>query len=60
MKKFVKHNIFKILSELSAELNIQTFVVGGWVRDSLLQRNLKSKDIDIVCNKNAIQLQFFF
>ena len=56
MKKFVTNDIFKTLSESSEELKIQTFVVGGWVRDSLLKRNLKYGDIDIVCNEKAIEL----
>ena len=30
--------IFKIIQTVSDELNYQTYVVGGWVRDLLLNR----------------------
>ena len=56
MKKFINHKIFQLLSELSEQLQIQTFVVGGFVRDCLLEKKSEFKDIDIVCNKNAIEL----
>ena len=39
--------IFKLVSDSAKQLNIKTFVVGGFVRDLILQR--PSKDIDIVC-----------
>ena len=35
MKKFLNNNIFK-LSKISKELDIETFVVGGYVRDCLI------------------------
>ncbi len=56
MKKFINHKIFQLLSELSEQLQIKTFVVGGFVRDCLLEKKSEFKDIDIVCNKNAIEL----
>lgn len=40
------HLVFKIIAQLSKELNTPAFVVGGFVRDCLLNR--PSKDIDIV------------
>ena len=56
MKKFVDHEIFYLLSELSEEIQIKTFVVGGFVRDCLLNKQSELKDIDIVCNHSAIEL----
>jgi hypothetical protein len=42
----LKHPIFKILSGIAAEKGIEAYVIGGYVRDLLLQR--PSQDIDIV------------
>ena len=36
MKKFLNNNIFSLLSKISKELDIETFVVGGYVRDCLI------------------------
>ena len=43
--KFINHKIFQLLSELSEQLQIQTFVVGGFVRDCLLEKKSEFKDI---------------
>ena len=48
------HPIFKIISEVSAKLNVETYVVGGFVRDLLLRR--PCKDIDFVCVGSGIEL----
>ena len=56
MKKFVDHEIFYLLSELSEKIQIKTFVVGGFVRDCLLNKQSELKDIDIVCDHSAIEL----
>ncbi len=48
------HPIFKIISECAAEMNTPAFVIGGWVRDLLLNR--ACKDIDIVAIGNGIGL----
>lgn len=56
MKQFIDHKIFHQLSDLSEELKIKTFVVGGYVRDCILNKKTQFKDIDIVCNHNAIDL----
>ena len=49
------HNIFKIISKASQELNIDSYVIGGFVRDLLLGRDFK-KDIDIVAVGSGIEL----
>ena len=46
MKKALLNPVFKIVSEVAAEMGHPVYVVGGWVRDLLLHRD--SKDIDIV------------
>ena len=56
MEKFINHNIFYILSELSETLQIRTFLVGGFVRDCFLNKKHQFKDIDIVCDQKAIEL----
>ena len=54
MKAHLTHPVFKIISECSDEMNIQSFVIGGWVRDLLLSR--PCKDIDIVAIGSGIDL----
>lgn len=40
------HPVFKVAAQISKESNIRAYVIGGFVRDLLLER--PSKDIDIV------------
>jgi poly(A) polymerase len=40
--------IFETLSEVLAAENAEAYVIGGYVRDSLLKRDHHDKDIDIV------------
>jgi putative nucleotidyltransferase with HDIG domain len=47
--------IFEIISKASQELNLESYVIGGFVRDYLLQRDFK-KDIDIVAVGSGIDL----
>ncbi|MCW3128303.1 MAG: tRNA nucleotidyltransferase, partial [Bacteroidetes bacterium] len=46
--------IFKTMSEVSANLGLETYVVGGFVRDLILKR--PCKDIDFVCVGSGIAL----
>jgi poly(A) polymerase len=48
--------IFEALSEVVTSENIQAYVIGGWVRDCLLERNQKDKDIDIVVIGSGIDI----
>lgn len=50
----IQHPIFKIISEAAQELNSETYVIGGYVRDTILNR--PSKDIDIVTVGSGIEL----
>lgn len=54
MRLPLKHPIFGILSGIVAEKGMEAYVIGGYVRDLLLQR--PSKDIDIVVHGNGIAL----
>ena len=51
---FLNKKIFKITSEQAKELGVRAYVIGGYVRDTLLKR--KSKDIDIVVEGSGIEL----
>jgi poly(A) polymerase len=48
------HPIFKVIAEVGATLHMETYVVGGFVRDLLLRR--PCKDIDFVCVGNGMDL----
>ena len=48
-------DIFRIISDSADELGIDSFVVGGFVRDLILDKTLK-KDIDIMCVGSGIDL----
>ena len=54
-KQALKHNIFKIISQSAKELQIDAYVIGGFVRDHILQRGT-AKDIDIVAIGSGIEL----
>ena len=47
--------IFQALKKTVADRNIEAYIIGGFVRDHLLQRNFK-KDIDIVVIGSGIDL----
>lgn len=46
--------ILKKISESASELNMQAYVIGGYVRDKILER--ANKDLDIVCGGDGIAL----
>lgn len=50
----IQHKVFEKISEASSHLQSDAFVIGGYVRDSLLQR--PCKDIDIVTSGDGIAL----
>ncbi|MFK7781383.1 CCA tRNA nucleotidyltransferase [Psychroserpens sp.] len=54
-KNAIQNPIFKIISEAAKDLNLDAYVIGGFVRDHLLDRGLH-KDIDIVAIGNGITL----
>ena len=48
-------DIFKIISDTADKLEFKTYIVGGFVRDIILNRSVK-KDIDIMCVGSGIDL----
>ena len=56
LKSSLKSPIFRTVSEIADELNYPTFVVGGWVRDLLLNRKQAETDIDFLCVGSGIKL----
>lgn len=54
-KKDLEHKIFDIVSQAAKLINVECYVIGGFVRDILLQRDHK-KDIDIVAVGSGIDL----
>ncbi len=54
-KDIISDSIFRAISAAADDLNIDAYVVGGYVRDYLLKRPLPN-DIDVVAVGNGIQL----
>ncbi len=54
MKKHLNHPVFHTIRDIASELNRETYVIGGFVRDLYLER--PSKDIDIVTIGSGIEL----
>lgn len=54
IEKGIQNKVFRIVSECGAELGKPVFVIGGYVRDAILQR--PSKDIDFVVAGSGIDL----
>ena len=54
-KEALQSKIFEIISDAAKELNVESYVIGGFVRDLILERNHK-KDIDIVAVGSGIEL----
>ena len=54
MKQHLQHPIFKVISELADKINQETYVIGGFVRDLILNR--PSPDIDVVTIGSGIRL----
>jgi putative nucleotidyltransferase with HDIG domain len=52
--EIIENAIFQLIGDASDFLGLETYVVGGFVRDSLLDR--PCKDIDIVCLGSGISL----
>ncbi|HEU5147829.1 MAG TPA: HD domain-containing protein [Chryseosolibacter sp.] len=50
----LEHPVFKTIGAVADELSVETYLVGGYVRDIFLQRT--SKDIDFVCVGSGIEL----
>ena len=55
-KEALQQEIFSYITKASTILQLETYVIGGFVRDFLLQRNSELKDIDIVTVGSGIAL----
>lgn len=53
--KAIELPIFNVISEAGKQMNLQSYVIGGYVRDYLLKNKI-SKDIDIVAIGSGIEL----
>ncbi|MDT0647842.1 HD domain-containing protein [Zunongwangia sp. F260] len=54
-KEALDHKIFNVISLAAEELDVESYVIGGFVRDHLLQRG-DPKDIDVVAVGSGIEL----
>lgn len=54
MYSFLNENIFKLISNCANDLNTDAYVIGGFVRDTILER--PTKDIDVVTIGKGIDL----
>ncbi|WP_159021155.1 CCA tRNA nucleotidyltransferase [Algibacter sp. L3A6] len=54
-KEALTNPIFKIISQSAKELNLDSYVIGGFVRDYILERG-NAKDIDVVAIGDGIKL----
>ena len=50
----IQHPVFKVVSQIISEKGLEAYVIGGFVRDLLLER--PSKDIDIVVVGDGLAL----
>jgi len=55
LKEALQHNIFKIISESSKAIGVESYVIGGYVRDFILDQGTH-KDVDIVAVGSGIEL----
>lgn len=54
-KSALENPVFGVISEAANQLQLETYVIGGYVRDHILQRG-SAKDIDIVAVGSGIRL----
>jgi len=55
-KSKLTHKVFGTIAEISDGQNLETYVIGGFVRDLLLDRKRENYDIDIVTVGSGISL----
>lgn len=54
IQKKLRGKVFEVIAEEAGKLQVDTYIIGGYVRDMILCR--PSKDIDVVCVGSGIQL----
>ncbi len=52
----ISHPLFRTVTEVSRDLKVPAYVVGGYIRDCLLERNNPSRDIDMVVVGKGIEV----
>ena len=56
LSEYLTNPIFKTISDVVDSTNLECYVVGGFVRDVLLNRKQIKTDIDFVCVGSGINL----
>ena len=56
LKDYITHPVFKKIGDVSDQEGLETYVVGGFVRDVLLNRKREVFDVDIVTVGSGIDL----
>jgi poly(A) polymerase len=56
LKEYITHPVFRQIGEVSDNKSIETYVVGGFVRDVLLGRKREVFDVDVVTVGSGIDL----
>jgi poly(A) polymerase len=54
IQKKLQGKIFEVIAEEADKLQVETYIIGGYVRDMILRRT--SRDIDVVCVGSGIGL----
>ena len=54
LKEYISEPIFALISKAAKELDVEAYVIGGYVRDCILGR--ETKDIDVVSTGKGIEL----
>jgi tRNA nucleotidyltransferase (CCA-adding enzyme) len=54
LSEYINNRFFRVITKASRELNYESYVIGGYVRDILLNR--PSNDIDVVTVGSGIEL----
>jgi poly(A) polymerase len=54
-KSALQHPVFRVISKAAEQLQLETYVIGGYVRDHILKRG-DAKDIDVVAVGSGIVL----
>ena len=52
----LQHLVFTTIGKVADEAGLRCFVVGGWVRDRLMERG-DSKDVDFVVVGDALSIE---
>ncbi len=58
MKKCLDNSVLKIISRVLTSEQVSGYLIGGYVRDCILARNLNDRDLDIVVIGNGIDMAY--